>query len=35
VYLQGASSAAGFQAWGTTGFNGSYMEVVRLGSSTV
>lgn len=33
VYMQGISSAAGFQAWGTTGFNGSYMEVLRVGSS--
>jgi len=35
VYMQGISSAAGFQAWGTTGFNGSYMEVLRVGSSAV
>lgn len=32
VYMQGLSSGTSLQAWGTTGWNGAYMEVVRLGS---
>lgn len=33
VFIRSMSSAAGFQTWGTTGWNGAYMEVLRVGSA--
>lgn len=35
VFIRSVSSAAGLQTWGTTGYNGAYMEVLRVGSSSV